>query len=170
VKSSETKIGGEEMKQHKILVVDSEPDFIKTVRKALDTSYQVSIASTRKEGLSEAKKETPHMVILGYLEPQGDAFQLHKELREGLTTKNIPLLVVDVSPEEHTRKGWRREEGMQMNADDYISRPVEPPDLLELVGEILDRAATKPMELRDALKQMEGILKRVDKVGEMLAK
>jgi len=157
------------MKQHRILVVGSEPDFIKAVREALDSSYEMSVASTRKEGLNKAKKETPHMVIVGYLEPRGDAFELHKELRETLVTKNIPLLVVDVSPEEHTRKGWRRDEGMQMDAEDYITRPVEPVELSELVGKILKRrAATKPMELRDVVEQMEGLLKRVDKIEKML--
>lgn len=156
------------MKQHRILVVGCEPDFIKTVREALNSSYEVSVASTRKEGLDKAKSETPHMVILCYLEPRGDAFKLHKELRETLVTKNIPLLVVDVSPEEHTRKGWKRKEGMQMDAEDYISRPVEPAELAELVGGILEIAAPKPMELRDILEQMERVLKRVDKIEEML--
>lgn len=156
------------MKRHRILVVDSEPDFVKTVREALNSSHEISAASTRKEGLNKAKRETPHMVILGYLEPRGDAFKLHKELRETLVTKNIPLLVVDVSPEEHTRKGWRRKEGMHMDAEDYISRPVKPAELAELVGGILEIATPKPMELRDALEQMEMILKRVDKIEEML--
>ena len=157
------------MKQQRILVVDSEPDFIKAVKEALGTSYEVSVTSTRKEGLDKAKRETPNMIILGYLEPRGDAFELHKELRETLVTKNIPLLVVDVSPEEHTRKGWRRDEGMQMDAEDYISRPVEPAELAKLVGEILEkRAAPTPMELREAIQQMERLLKRVDKVEKML--
>lgn len=153
-----------------ILVVDSEPDFIKTVREALNSSYEVSIASTRKEGLDKAKRETPHMVILGYLEPRGDAFELHKELRETLATKNIPLLVVDVSPEEHSRKGWRRDEGMQMDAEDYISRPVEPAELAELVGEILERKELplKSIDLSYVVEQMERLLKRVDKVEKML--
>lgn len=157
------------MKQQRILIVDSEPDFIKTVRQALNSSYEVSVASTRKEGLNKAERETPNMVILGYLEPRGDAFQLHRELRETLATKNIPLLIVDVRPEEHTRKGWRRKEGTQMDAEDYISRPVEHAELAKLVGEILEKgAAPKPMELMDALQQMEKILKRVDKIEEML--
>ena len=159
------------MKRHRILVVDSEPDFVKTVREALNSSHEISAASTRKEGLNKAKRETPHMVILGYLEPRGDAFKLHKELRETLVTKNIPLLVVDVSPEEHTRKGWRRKEGMQMDAEDYISCPVEPAELAELVGEILEkRAAPKPMELGDVVEQMERLLKRVDKIERALIK
>lgn len=160
----------EEMKQHRILVVDSETEFIKTVREALNSSYEVSVASTRKEGLNKAKRETPHMVILGCLEPRGDAFQLHQELRESPVTKDIPLLVVDVRPEEHTRKGWRIQEGMQMDAEGYISRPIEPADLAQLVGEILERATPKSMELGYVLEQMERVLKRVDKIEKMLAK
>ena len=158
------------MKQSRILVVDNEPNFVRAVREALDTSYEVGVASTRKDGLNKAKKEIPHVIILGYLEPRGDAFQLHKELRESSATKDIPLLVVDVNPEEHARKGWRREDGMRMNSDDYVSRPIDSTDLVELVEEILDRGTAKLMELKDALEQMEGILKRVDGVEKMLAR
>ena len=156
-------------KQQRILVVGSELNFIKAARRALDSYYTVSTAGTKKEGLKKAKGEAPHMIILGYLEPRGDAFQLHKELKTSPMTQNIPLLVIDVNPEEHVRKGWKRKEGKQMEAEDYITRPVEPAELVTLVSEILNSVAPKPMELRDTLEQMEEVLKQVDKIEEILA-
>ena len=130
-------------KQQRILVVGSELNFIKAARRALDSYYAVSIAGTKKEGLRKAKGEVPHMIILGYLEPRGTSFEVHKELREKSRTKNVPLLVVDASVEEHPRKGWRKEEGMQMDADDYITQPIEPARLREMVHGILQRSLAR---------------------------
>lgn len=158
------------MKRRKILVVDRDPAFLKTVREALEDLYEVSIASTRSEGLEKAEREAPDMVIIGFLEPRGDAFKLHKELRGNPKINRMPLLVIDVCPEEHSRKGWRREEGSQMDAEDYVSRPIEPKELAELVGDILETAVPKSVELEDMLEHMERVLKRMEKIEGLLVK
>lgn len=156
------------MERKKILIVDSEPGFVARARKALEGHYQVEVASSREEGLEKAKRGYPDLIIVGYLEPRGNSFKLHKDLRENLTTREIPLLVVDVRPEEHARKGWTREEGMQMDAEGYLSRPVDPDELREEVASILKSVAAKPVELEDVLEQMEMLLKRVEKIEKML--
>jgi len=149
-------------------VVDKDSGFVRMVQQALGNSYEVSAAFTRREGLEKVKGECPSMVILGYLEPRGDAFRLHKELRENLENNRIPLLIVDVRPEEHFRKGWKREEGMQMDAEDYVSRPIEPHEVTELVGEIFERIFVKPMELKSVWEQVEGVLKRMERIEKVL--
>ncbi len=158
------------MERQRILVVDREPAFLRTARAALEDLYEVSVASTRSEGLEKAEREAPDMVIIGFLEPRGDAFKLHKELKGSAETSGVPLLVVDVRPEEHSRKGWRKEEGAQMDAEYYISRPIEPTELAELVGDILETVAPKSVELDDILERMERVLKRMEKVEELLVK
>ena len=154
----------------KVLVVDRDSNFIRTAKQALWDFCEVSIASTRVEALEKVGRTFPNMVILGYLEPREDAFRLHKELRENPETNRTPILVVDVRPEEHLRKGWRREEGMQMDAKDYVSRPIKPAELKELVGEIIERTATKPVELECVWQHVEVVLKRMDKIEKMLVK
>jgi DNA-binding response OmpR family regulator len=156
------------MERKRILIVDSEPDFVAKARKTLEGSYQVSVASSREEGLEKAKREYPDLVIVGFLEPRGSSFKLHKELRENLTTREIPLLVVDVRPEEHSRKGWTRDEGMQMDAEGYLTRPIESDELREEVARVLKSVTAKPVELEEVLEQMEMLLKRVEKIEKML--
>ena len=158
------------MKRQQILVVDRERAFLKTVREALGDLHEVSIASTRSEGLEKAEREAPDMVIIGFLEPRGDAFKLHKELKGNPKINRMPLLVIDVCPEEHSRRGWRREEGSQMDAEDYVSRPIEPKELAELVGDILETAVPKSVELEDMLEHMERVLKRMEKIEGLLVK
>jgi len=106
----------------KILVIGSETEFLEKAKESLDTAaYDVTLTASVEEGLEKAKQEGPDAIILGYMEPRGEAFKLHNELRDGWLTKNIPLLVVDVNSDEHERKGWRREEGMLMDADNYVA-------------------------------------------------
>ena len=67
------------MERQKVLVIDRDSHFARMARQALRDFYEVSIASTRREGLGKVRRESPSMVILGYLEPRGDAFRLHME-------------------------------------------------------------------------------------------
>ena len=70
------------MERRRILIGDGESGFLAEARKALGNSYEVSVASSRKESLGKARGECPDMVIIGFLEPRGDSFKLYKELRE----------------------------------------------------------------------------------------
>lgn len=131
-----------------ILVVGSEQRFLEMAGKALAGPFELSCATNEQEALDKARKERPDAIILGYLEPRGTSFALHKRLRNGWITKNIPLLVVDVSFNGQAPRGWTREEGMQLDADDYIaissadyasiSRMVEGLNLKEKVRQKLE--------------------------------
>lgn len=151
-------------------MVDKDAGFVRMVQQALGDFCELSIASTRREALLKVGGKAPILVILGYLEPRGDTFRLHKELKGDPDNNRISLLVVDVCPEEYLRKGWRREEGIQMDAEDYVSRPIKPAELAELVKDILERISPEPLELKSMWKQVEGILKRIDKIEKMLVK
>ena len=107
--------------KHKILVIGSDTEFIEMSKKTLASSYDVIYAMNADEGLEKARKERPNAILLGYLEPRGTSFEVHKKLCGGWITKHIPLLVVDVQSEEHLQKGWSREEAMQLEAEDYIA-------------------------------------------------
>lgn len=109
------------IEKSKILAVGEDPGFREVVRNTLENSFEVVYASNANEGLVKAKEAHPEAIVLGYLEPRGTSFEFHKQMREGWVTKHIPLLVVDVRVEEMAQKGWRREEGIQMDADDYVS-------------------------------------------------
>ena len=160
------------MKNLKILVVDNKPDFVKLARRVLGVSgYQVFATHNRKRGLEMVRREFPDLVIIGALEPRGDAFKLNKELGDSPETMRIPTLVVDVRPEEHTHKGWRWHEGMQMNAEDYLTRPIEPAELVRAVKRILSRITSqRPLDSSEILNRMEETLRRLEKLETSLAK
>jgi DNA-binding response OmpR family regulator len=150
-------------RKQKILAVSSDREFVKATDKALKPSYELDAAYTREEAQAKAVK-SPDLIILGYLQPRGTSFELHRQLRREPVTKDIPLLIVDVRPEEHLQKGWRRNEGMQMDADDYVSQPIAPAELRKTIGKILQRVSQEPMEMSEVLAQMEDALNRIDRI------
>jgi len=141
-------------KQAKVLVVGSQPEFIDMVSKSLSPQFAVLPASNDSEGLSKARTDRPDAIVLGYLEPRGTSFELHKRLRRGWITKHIPLLVVDVRFPGQPEKGWTSQEAMQMEAEDYLS--ITPDDtasisrLMESVG-LMEKISTKLIEKANPL-------------------
>jgi DNA-binding response OmpR family regulator len=107
--------------KRKVLVIGSESDLPEITTQALNPEFEIIYASNDEEALDKARKEIPDAIILGYLEPRGSAFDLHQKLRGGWITKNIPLLVVDIDSDQRQKKGWRRDEGLQMDADNYVA-------------------------------------------------
>jgi methylenetetrahydrofolate reductase (NADPH) len=107
-------------KKRKVLVVGSIPEFRELIRESLQDQFEVVYASSESEGLAKARTERPETLILGYLDPRGSSFRLHKMLREGWITKHIPQLVVDAHFPGQLEKAWTSQEAMQMDAEDYL--------------------------------------------------
>ncbi len=128
---------------NKILMIGKGPELVGVAQKAAEfSSWQLVLAAERKDAILKALGENPEVIILGYLEPQGEAFNLHKQLKENPKTKGVPLVVVDVSPEEQSGKGWRKFEGIDMEAEDYLCEPVDPLKLASCVEVLLSQTKT----------------------------
>ncbi|MFC1908446.1 response regulator [Chloroflexota bacterium] len=160
-------------KAKKILLIDDEPDFVDAFSRTLSAkAYQVSTASNLE--LQEKMKDEPDMVILGTIVPSGEAFRLHQWLKRHPRYKDIPLLVIDAAEEERAVKGWNREEGMQLEAEGYVSKPIEPASLVIQVKNMLERV-TKILKIlvtddhtmvRDGICAVVNLQKDMDVVGE----
>jgi adenylate cyclase len=113
-------------KSAKILVVDDDPEFLKEVNRILEShSYHALTARTMSEAQEIVRREKPDLVILGTLEHRGDAYHLHQWVKQSLSLKDLPLVIVDATPEQQLIKGWRWDEGMRLEAEDYFQKPVE---------------------------------------------
>jgi CheY-like chemotaxis protein len=130
--------GGRKMsKERRVLVIDKGTELIKVAQKATEFSpWELIIATDAAQALELAASEHPAVIILGYLEPQGEAFRLHKKLREDPETENIPQVVVDVAPSEQLQKGWRKADGLRMDAEHYLCLPVSPAELTEVIYDV----------------------------------
>ena len=159
----------------KILIVDDEPNFLLALQRILETKpYQVTTASNKAQVQERIKIINPDVIILGTVTPRGEAFSLHQWLRQNPTTKDLPILVIDAAPEKQLIKGWTKDEAMMMEAEDYITKPIEPASLALRTQAVLERATKRIKVLivddhsvvRDGIRAVLMLQKDIEVVGE----
>jgi len=124
----------------KILIVDDDPDIriaISTILKS--RSYDVIEACNGEEALVKIKEDKPDLMLLDLLMPKMDGFGVVKELQSSrwMEHHNMPILVMSSVREEASQRRYELETGHQLNADDYIEKPIEPFILLERVEKLI---------------------------------
>ena len=128
----------------KILVVDGETDFASDLKgKLMAKDCLVVVAGDRVRAEESVLAEKPDLIILGTIMPRGDAFLLHQWLKEDSGFSNLPLIVIDAPPEKQLLKGWRRDEALQLECDDYYCKPIDPAALILQVEKLLDKSTRK---------------------------
>ena len=145
-KTAKSKVSKESKKKEKILIIDDEPDFVEACQRTMTArGYQVMSASDKALAQDMMAAE-PDVVVLGTMAPAGQAFSMYKWLEEHPRYKDIPLLVIDARYEERTIRGWRRFEGIQVDGDEYLYKPIEPASLIPRIQGLLD-ATTKTIRI-----------------------
>ena len=130
-------------KKREILVIDDEPDFVEACRWTLEAkAYKVLTASSVAQAQEMVTVE-PTLIILGTLAPAGQAFSMYQWLGRHPKYKDIPLLVIDARYEERPIKGWRRFEGLQVDGDEYLFKPIEPASLIPRIQSLLEAATRR---------------------------
>ncbi len=164
-------------KKPKVLIVDDEPDFVTALRETLENAdYTVFAAFDREQAEKEVRHQEPDMIILGTIMPRGDAFLFHKWMKQTLGFGNLPIMVINAPPDKQLLKGWRKDEGMQCDAEDFLAKPVDPVALIPRIQALLDRATKKIRVLivddhavvRDGIKSVLALQRDMQVVGEAI--
>jgi DNA-binding NarL/FixJ family response regulator len=159
----------------KILLVDDESDFIENMQaKLIAKGWQVLTAGNRSQAEEIARHEKPDLIILGTIMPRGDAFKLHQWLKQNPDFKGVPLIVVDASPEKQLIKGWRMDEGLKLEAEQYLIKPVESASIVAWAEKFLDKTLRKIRVLvvddhsvvREAICALLSLQKDMEVIGE----
>ena len=120
----------------RILVVDDEPDIVALVAYHLAKSgYTVSTAASGPEGLAAAQREKPALVVLDLMLPGLSGLEVMEELRNNPATSSVAVLMLTARREEGDRI-----QGLTLGADDYLTKPFSPQELVLRVAAILRRA------------------------------
>ena len=131
-------------KKIRVLIVDDEPNFNTSLQGVLqDESYDVVIAMDKAHAQNLVRKERPDVVIVGTIMPRGDAFLLHRWFKETEGFNDIPMVVIDAPTEKQLLRGWRKDEGLRMDAEDYLTKPVEPTAILRIVEKLVDKETSR---------------------------
>ena len=136
------------MSKEKILVVDDEEDILELVRYNLfKNGYQVTCVSSGELAMQKLKEETPHIILLDLMLPEVDGLDVCRSLRSNPATVNIPIIMI-------TAKGEDADivTGLELGADDYLTKPFSPRVLLARIRAILRRNKQDELDESSVLK------------------
>lgn len=118
-----------------ILVVDDEEDILDLLTFNLERAeHKVLRAADGNAGVDIAKKEIPDLVVLDLMLPGRDGYAVFEELRADARTKHIPVLMLTAKAEVTDRIV-----GLKLGADDYVTKPFSPRELVLRVQALLRR-------------------------------
>jgi len=130
-------------KQTKILLIDDDQDVHAVVKKILEPqSYKVLSAYDGFEGLRKVVEERPDLIILDVIMPGKHGFDVCHELKTDEKYhffSNIPVLMLTVYPEDREKMHLSMREGMMMEAEDYLQKPVDAKELVKRVEGLLKK-------------------------------
>ena len=119
----------------KILIVDDSLVEIKILQSFLaETDYLITVARNGEEGEATAKTVAPHLIFLDVVMPKKNGFQVCRDLRKEPQFQQTPIIML-TSKSQDTDKFW----GMQQGATDYITKPYEKQQILEILRQYLSR-------------------------------
>ena len=122
-----------------ILVVDDEPDAVDLIEFNLkNAGFQVKTASDGAEALATARSVLPSLIVLDVMLPEMDGFEICKLLRRDQNTAAIPIIMLTAKAAEIDRVL-----GLELGADDYLTKPFSPRELVLRVKNLLERRENK---------------------------
>ncbi len=131
----------------KILVVDDEPEAVELLQFNLaQAGFEVLTATNGAEALKQARSALPSLIVLDLMLPEIDGLEVCKMLRRDSATAAIPIVMLTAKAAEVDRVV-----GLELGADDYLTKPFSPRELVLRVKNILQRgrgAGEEPQVLR----------------------
>ncbi len=126
----------------RVLVVEDEPDIAALIAYQLTREgYRVETASTGTDALAAVSREIPDLVVLDRMLPGISGDEVLQNLRKEAATRTIPILVLTAKKEQEDRI-----KGFELGADDYLTKPFSPRELVLRVQAILRRSQEPAVE------------------------
>ena len=139
----------------KILVIEDDPIALRFARYTLSQEgYQVITAPNGLEGLRKAQTENPDLIILDVMLPGMDGFEICHRLRAEPGTTRIPVLMLTAKAQDADRQT-----GLKVGADDYLTKPALPSEIVRRVQALL--------AITDYVPSLSGIDNGHGEIGEI---
>jgi two-component system alkaline phosphatase synthesis response regulator PhoP len=142
------------MAKESILVVDDEEDILELVKYNLAREgYQVVCAATGEDAIAKAKRKLPDLILLDLMLPGIDGLEVCKLLKKDSKTEHIPIIMLTAKTEETDVVS-----GLEVGADDYITKPFSPKVLTARVRTVLRRKVKNASDNTKTIKIHELII------------
>lgn len=124
---------------YKILLVDDDKDFVAATKMVMESrsDYKVLTASDGVFGLPIAKAEKPDLIILDVIMPFENGFTVAKQFKADPEVARIPIIILTSFSQRIGETDISLSQGMNLDAEDYIEKPVSPSELLRRVDRLL---------------------------------
>jgi len=132
----------------RVLVIEDDKDIVELVRYNLEKDgYQVTASADGETGLAQIRKAPPDLLVLDLMLPKLSGLEICKEVRKDIGLNRLPVLILTAKGEEADRVV-----GLELGADDYVTKPFSPRELTARVKALLRRAepgtpSEKPIEI-----------------------
>ena len=137
----------------RILIIEDDRDIVELVRYNLaQEGFQVMSVADGASGLAQVKKSPPDVLLLDLMLPKLSGLEICKEIRRDNSLNRLPILMVTARGEEADRVV-----GLEMGADDYVTKPFSPRELVARVKALL-RRATLPNEVAQIVEAGELVI------------
>ncbi|MGI9323412.1 MAG: response regulator [Pseudomonadales bacterium] len=135
------------MNQSKILVIEDEPDIVEVVNYNLKREgYQVISVDRGDEGLNLVRNQSPNLVILDLMLPGMDGLSICQQMKADPIVRDIPVIIISAKGEESDVVI-----GLELGADDYLSKPFSPRELLARVKAVLRRGPAREEQNKERI-------------------
>lgn len=124
------------MSKERVLIIEDEPNIIELVTYNLEKEgWLVSKAQTGEEGWDKIQAEHPDIILLDLMLPGIDGMEICRRTRQNKLTRDIPIIILTAKAEEADRVL-----GLESGADDYVTKPFSPRELIARIRAVLRRA------------------------------
>ena len=142
------------MARTRILVVDDEPDILELVQYNLSKdNYDVMGVESGEEALAQVHATPPDLIVLDLMLPVVDGLEVCRVLKRDTRTAAIPIVMLTARGEEADMVA-----GLELGADDYLTKPFSPRVLLARIRAVLRRHSTTPIAADVVIHQHELVL------------
>ena len=152
------------MSGKKILVVDDEPQITELLKSYLEREgYQVAVAADGEEALAMADAERPDLILLDLMLPKKNGFEVCRDIR---AKSRVPIIMLTARDEEPDKIV-----GLELGADDYITKPFSPREAVARVRAVLRRSEPDPPEgkiIRTGNLEIDSLRHEVKKNGKVI--
>ncbi len=125
--------------KEKILIVEDEKDIIKMLRYNLEKEgFKVIDARDGEDAMDSAVRQQPNLILLDLMLPGMDGLEVCKALKKESKTNPIPIIMLTAKSQESDKVV-----GLELGADDYITKPFSPRELIARIKAVLRRATEK---------------------------
>src|SRR5450432_3899851 len=146
-----------------VLVIDDNKDIRENTAEILDLAGYITLtAENGKKGVELAQREKPDIIVCDIMMPELDGYGVLHLLRKNAGTENIPFIFLTAKTE---RSDFRK--GMEMGADDYITKPFDESELLSAVEVRLNKAELLEHKYPSTITGLAQFIKDVNGLGKV---